>query len=188
MILKLFKKYNGYLQSKQLNQNRSLYYALQVLLKKGEVEKLRRGLYKHHQFATLNHWQEITLLYPKAVLCMHSACAYYQLTTYMPHTVHLAIENKRKITLAPYPPVQLYYWSKKYVTKHVVCIKGVKIYTLERTVCDAIKFENQIGIDVVKEVAKNYLSHKEKNIDKLLKTAKEIGAYDKVYKVFEILI
>lgn len=188
MLNELFKQNKGYLLSKDLEQNRTLQYELKAMIISGEVEKLRRGLYKHIAIAKLDNWQEISLIYPKAVICMHSACAYYDLGTYMPHQVHLAISHKHKITLADYPPVQLYYWVERYYNKHITVKRGVKVYTLERTVCDIIKFETHTGMDMVKEVANAYLKRNDKNIDLLLKTAKEIDVYDKVRKVFEILI
>lgn len=188
MLIELFKQHKGYLLSKDLGQNRNLQYAMKDMIARGEVEKLRRGLYKHNMLAELDNWQEISLIYPNAVICMHSACAYYNLTTYMPHQVHLAVSHNQKITLAPYPPVELYYRVDKYFKKHITVNNGVRIYTLERAVCDAIKFDTRIGLDMLKEVVNAYLRREDKQIELLLKTAKEIDAYEKVRKVFEILI
>lgn len=188
MIEKLFREHAGYLHSKDLQRNRQLYYHLQKMVESGVVLKLKRGLYKHSEYAELNHWQEVSLMYPKAVFCMHSACAFYELTTYMPHTNHLAIENKQKLTLAEYPPVKLYYWSDKIFNQHKTNQDGVMIYSLERSVCDAIKYDNQIGQDLVKEVVEAYLQRRDKDIELLLRTAKEVNIYNKVHQVFSLLI
>jgi hypothetical protein len=100
----------------------------------------------------------------------------------------MAVEHKQKITLASYPPVKLYYWSKEIFEKHIEFKNEVKIYSLERTVCDIIRFEKYSGTDTMKEVCNNYLQRKDRNLDLLLKTAREINAYDKVHQVFSILI
>ncbi len=184
----LFMENKGYLKTNSLHKNRKLQQELKEMLEKGEIECLKRGLYKHPEFAQLNHWQEISFIYPQAVFYFLSAAAYYNLTTYMPHTNHMAIERKRKITLATYPPVTLYYLSKDIFEQHTIIDDGVKIYTLERTVCDIIRLEKYAGKDVVKEVCNNYLLRHDKNIERLLKTAKDIKAYDKVYQIFSILI
>jgi len=188
MIEKLFKEHNGYLYSNDLQRNRQLYYHLQKMVESGVVLKLKRGLYKHPKYAMLNHWQEVSLMYSKAVFCMHSACSFYELTTYVPHTNHLAIENKQKMTLADFPPVKLYYWSENIFNQHITNQDGVRVYSLERTVCDAIKYDTQIGQDMVKEVIEAYLQRKDKNIELLLKTAQEVNAYNKVQQIFSILI
>lgn len=188
MITELFKKHNGYLHTKDLQGNRQQQYHLQKMVKEGVVYKLKRGLYKHPYYATLSPLQEVSLMYPKAVICMHSACIYYNLTTYMPHVNHLAIRHKQKLTLADFPPVKLYYWLDDIFSQHIVEQNNIRIYSLERTVCDVIKYNIQMGQDMVKEVAENYLDRKERNIELLLKTAQEINAYNKVHQIFSILI
>ena len=188
MLEELFKQNKGYLHAKDIQQKRMLQYELQALHASGRVTRLRRGLYRHEDLATLDHWQEVSIMYPKAVLCMYSAASFYELTTYMPPAVHLAIGNKAKMKTEKFPPVQLYYWPDKYYMQHIVIINDVKIYSIERTVCDLIRLESQSGFDVVKEVCQNYLRRQDKNINLLMTTAREIDVYDKVTKLFEILI
>lgn len=187
-IEKIFADNNGYLHSSQIRHSRSMQYQLRELVENGTVEQLRRGLYKMPETATLNYWQEIALLYPKGVLCLESACAYYHLSTNSPNQIHLAVGHKDKIQLAPYPPVQLYYWSDKYYKQHVVREDGISIYTVERTICDIIRTKYQTDLAMVKEVATDYLERKDKNIDLLMQTATEIGAEKKVKQVFELLV
>lgn len=179
---------NGYIITKDAKSKRSLFVKLKQLMEEGSVEKLRAGLYKIPKLATLSHWQEISLMYPKAVICLTSASAYYNLTTYMPHEVHLAIRHKSRMKTEDYPPVQLYYWTDKFFKQHIVNVKGVNIYTLERTVCDIVRTYRDSDVGLVKEVAKEYLKRKDKNLDLLIKTASEIDAEDKVKEVFELLV
>lgn len=188
MITELFQQHKGYLHSYQLQRNRQLHYALSSMVASGEVVQLRRGLYKHPAFATLDNWQEISLMYPRAVLCMHSACAYYNLSTYVPHQVHLAIGNKQKLVLADYPPVKLYFWSEAYFTQHIIVTNGVRIYTPERTVCDILKFSLSTDKEMVKEVANAYLQRSDRQLELLLKTASETAIYNRVREIFELLV
>lgn len=188
MIENLFKKQQGYLHTKDLHRNRKMQYDLQKMLENGEVQRLKRGLYKHPSYATLNHWQEVSLMYPQAVYCLHSACAYYQLSTYIPPTNHMAIGSKQKLVLADYPPVKLYYWSPVIFKQHITEQNGVRVYSLERTVCDAIKYKLQMGQDMIKEVAESYLQRKDHNIQLLMQTAKQIKVYNRVEQIFSILL
>ena len=50
----------------------------------------------------------------------------------------------------------------------------VKVYDVERCVCDAVKFRNKVGIDVCSEIIDNYLSSSERNISKLMDYARQL--------------
>lgn len=168
----LFSQHQGYLQSKLLNKSGSLYLALKKLLGNGLVIKIKPGLYKHKSYGSNNEWLDICKMYPDGVLCMHSAWHYYELSTYIPNTIHLAFEHKSKIKINDYPPIQAYYWSKPYYNLEVEMKEGIKIYSLEKIICDAIKFRNKIGKDTMAEVLKNYLRRKDKDLNTLFRIAK----------------
>ena len=50
----------------------------------------------------------------------------------------------------------------------------VSIYDMEKSVCDALRNRNKIGIDVSSEILRNYLSRKERNITQLTSYAKSM--------------
>ena len=84
---------------------------------------------------------------------------------------HIAVSQKKKITLPNYPPIKLYYWSDKYYQLGVNEIKvdnlQVKISDLEQSVCDAVRFRNKVGIDITIEVLRNYIKRTDKNLNTL---------------------
>ena len=45
----------------------------------------------------------------------------------------------------------------------------VKIYDMEKTICDCVRYRNKIGIDTVKECINEYLKRKDKDLNKLIK-------------------
>lgn len=51
------------------------------------------------------------------------------------------------------------------------------IYNRERCLCDAIKYRNKIGIDVMAEILNSYLSYSQKNLNILQQYAKELRVY-----------
>ena len=87
-----------------------------------------------------------------------------------------------------YPPVQLHYWSEKMINQHRVNSSEVQIYTLERTVCDIIRTYRNTDLELVKDVARNYIQLPTKDFDLLLRTADEIGVKEKVKSIFELII
>jgi hypothetical protein len=47
----------------------------------------------------------------------------------------------------------------------------IRIYDKEKTLCDCLRFRNQIGIDICPEALKNYIRSPEASMDKLLRCA-----------------
>ena len=89
----------------------------------------------------------------------------------MPSATCIAIEAKRKVRVPDYPPIDLYYWKKENLEFGIIkkSISGydVLITDMERTVCDAVKYRNKIGLDVCGEVIDNYLKKENRNISLL---------------------
>ena len=50
----------------------------------------------------------------------------------------------------------------------------VKIVSLEKSVCDAVKFRNKIGTEVTVEILKNYLRRPDRNIALLMDFTKKM--------------
>ena len=44
----------------------------------------------------------------------------------------------------------------------------IKLYDVERCVCDAVKFRNKVGMDVCSEIISNYLERPDRNLSKLM--------------------
>ena len=75
-------------------------------------------------------------------------------------------------------PSDLYYWKKENLEFGIIkkCISGydVLITDMERTVCDAVKYRNKIGLDVCGEVIDNYLKKENRNISLLHEYAQKL--------------
>ena len=153
------------------------------LIETGEAERLRHGIYKLSDYQ-IDEYLEIKNLVPSGILCLFSAWNYYELTTYMPHEFHVAIGKKSKIKLPDYPPIKLYYWDNNSLKTGIktvkICNSNIPIFDIEKSVCDAVKFRNKIGKDILNEILTEYLKRKDKNLDLLLK-------YSKILRVGKIL-
>lgn len=182
-ILKLFNQKNGIVKLQDLIEIGVNKYHLLKLIETGEAERLRHGVYKLSDYQT-NEYLEVKNFVPNGILCLFSAWSYYQLTTYMPHEFHVAIEKKSKVKLPGYPPIKLYYWDNNSLKTGIKTIKidnsNILIFDIEKSVCDAVKFRNKIGKDILNEILTEYLKRKDKNLDLLVK-------YSKILRVEKIL-
>ena len=162
-----------------VRENMSAYQYHQALQKvqSGELLRLRPGVFAEP--ATLaDTMLDIDVLVPGGVLCMYSAWEHYELTTQIPSAFCIAIPRKRKLVLPEFPPVTLYYWSDHLlefgITMTEVHGHKVRVTDLERSVCDAIKYRNKIGLDVCAEILKAYLHRADRIIAKLIEYAKKL--------------
>ena len=171
------KSQGGYIRARDIKDNRPMYDQLLSEVAKGNVVRLRNGIYALPD-EMAKTMVDVETIVPGGILCMYSAWAYYELTTKLPPEICIAIEKKRKVTLPDYPPISLYYWSQTTIEIGVIQqeIEGykVKIYDLEKYVCDAVKFRNKIGIDISSEVLKNYLKRPDKSLTRLNEYAKQM--------------
>jgi len=185
-VLDLFKLNGGFLKTKDL-ERRAQWYQLKKLLQNNEVTKLSSGVYKLNDIQ-ISQNAEIAILYPSAVFCMFTAWNYHKLSTANPWAFHLAVNYKEKVKKIDYPPVIFYYWRNQPCNLGVIEIEEeghkIRIYDLEKSVCDAIRFRNKVGIDTTIEVLKNYVKRKDKNLNILSKYSKQL----RIEKIMQTMI
>ena len=174
-IDEIFAKNKGYLTSKLIRGNRSLYYQLKTMLDAEKVVQIKRGLYRHIDFAEEASWGDVCRIAPQAVICLFSAWRFYELSTQTSTEIHVAIPAKNKVILPDYPPIKLYYWDKRFYETGIIQTTynedQITIYDIEKSVCDAIRYRNKVGIDITSEILRNYLKRKDRNLDILMKYA-----------------
>lgn len=193
-IKNIFYENKGYLHAKDLTEKGIHRKYLSDLLKNEEVIKLKRGLYKWNdeKFNSLNELVDVSMIIPDGVVCLASALSYYELTTYTPLEYQIAIPNQKKIKNVSYPPINLYYFSKKYYREGIKEEKigeyDIKIYDIEKSLSDSFRYSYEIPKDILIESLKGYLSRSDKNINKLMNYAIGTSAEKKLTKYLEVLV
>ncbi|MDZ7690425.1 MAG: hypothetical protein U5K69_04625 [Balneolaceae bacterium] len=146
------------------------------LFNEGILEKVQPGLYKVKDSDITSGFVDVSKAIPQAVIALASALAYYELTTFNPSKVHLAIPNDSKPPKLNFPPVKVYYFRQSQYEAGIdeIKIQGhtVKIYNKEKIVCDMFRYRNKLGEDLALEGLKNYLNHSDANLHELQKYMK----------------
>lgn len=160
-------------------------------VERGELVRLRQGVYAEPT-ALLNTMIDVERIVPGGVVCLYNAWAYHQLSMTVPPVFCVAIEAKRKVSIPATLPIQLYYWKRENLEIGVSTAKvsghNVKITDLERSVCDAVKYRNKIGLDICSEVIRNYLKRPSKNLSRLMEYAKQLRVANVLKNYLEIAI
>ena len=190
-IFEIFRQKGGVAKLKDITEQGINKYHLIKLVASGDVERIQHGIYKLVEYPT-NEFVEIQRIIPKGIVCLYSAWNFYELTTYVPHEYHIAIEKKSKVKLPDYPQIKLYYWDNSIfqigVKHQIIDNVKVSIYDIEKSVCDAVKFRNKTGMDILNEILTNYLKRSDKNIDKLIKYAKQLRIEKILKNYLDVLI
>lgn len=169
---------NSYIKASDVKKNgRTAYYKMLERVRMGELVKVRRGVY-----ATVDQLSagmvDVGAVVPNGILCLWSAWSIHKLTTSLPQAFHVAVERGRKINLPEFPQMQIHYCSEPVLAVGVadMVVEGfwVSVYDVERSVCDAVKFRNKIGIDVCAEILNNYLERQDRNMGKLMDYARRL--------------
>lgn len=187
-IIDIIKDNGGFISKSELPS----YYEYRRLLthvKKGTILRVRQGVYALPE-SLANVMYDIERIVPGGILCSYSAWAHYNLTTQIPYGIFLAIRRGRKVKLPDFPPITLCSVSKDLlslgVTRDIVGGYECHIYNIERSVCDAIKARNKIGIDVCAEIVNEYLKRPLRNLVLLTEYAKKLRVEATLRKYLEI--
>lgn len=147
---------------------------LYSMFEQGIVERLCRGLYRLSDAQPLGNPDLVTVAkkVPDGVICLVSALAYHELTTQIPHEIHVAISRNSEPPRLDYPPVRVYRFSGKAfsegIERPLVDIVPVGIYDREKTLADCFKYRNKIGMDTVLESLHLYRDQRRIDVDALL--------------------
>ena len=169
-------------------------YKVSKMVSEGKLIKLNKSYYENTEY----QGEESDFYYakayaPKGVICLLSAAVYYNLTTYIPDAVDVAIPRKAKVSTMPdWPQIHVHHYTDdRHELGVTTVIQGkneFKIYDIEKTVVDIVFYREKIGIEETKEILVTYLQRKERNVNRLMKYA-ELMKCDKIMRQYlEVLV
>lgn len=170
------------------------YYKIGRFEETGVLQRVNRTTYENLAFnGDENDFFSAEAFVPNGVICLMSASRYYELTTFLPDAVDVAIERKKKVnTLPEWPAIRIYYFNS---ARMEIGVREVSedgntfhIFDIEKTVIDIIYYRNKVGIEETSEVLNNYLKRRERQIDKLYAYAKQLRCEKVVRTYLEVLL
>ena len=190
-ILKIMKNNNEIITPAQLEEKGISRVYLSNMEKEGIIERIERGIYVTKDFK-YDEYYLFQLKYPKAIFSYNTALYFYEMTERTPIKMDVTVYRE-------YNPhrfkdlVNVYKVSKELYDLGVIEKKSpqgmkVKIYNLERTVCDIIKDKDSIDIEIRNKAIKKCIKNKEFNASKMFEYAKKMNIYDKVKNYMEAII
>lgn len=170
------------------------HYKINQMVEDGTLLKLNKRFYENTKYqGEESDFYYVSAYAPKGVVCLMSAAAYYNLTTYRPDAVDVAIQRKSKISTMPeWPTLFVYYYADERFETGIRNVQEGKnqfrIYDIEKTVVDIVFFREKIGIEETKEVLINYLRRSDRDLNRLLRYAELLKCSDVLKTYLEVLV
>jgi len=148
------------------------------LVRKGELERVSRGLYALPNARVSEHTSlaQVARKCPRGIICLLSALRVHNLTTQAPHEVWLAISSKARSPKIDYPPLRIVRFSGPALTEgfdeHDIDGVKVRVTNIPKTVADCFKYRNKIGLDVALGALQEANRSKRVSMDELWHFAK----------------
>lgn len=159
------------------------------LMHNGIIEKVGRGIYNHK-----NYLVDMLLVYQmdnsKLIYSLETAAYLHSLTDRFPRIYSVTTESGYHLRKTS--DLKVNYVKSSLFSLGVVSHKDelgnfVKVYDMERTICDFIKNKDKIEQQVYIEVIQNYFKRKV-NLNKLSRYAKQLGITEKVFDIVSLMM
>lgn len=178
----------------ELKEKGFSHYKINQMVHQGMLIKLNKKFYENTAF----QGEESDFYYayafvPAGVVCLRSAAVYYNLSTYMPDAIDVAIPRKARIsTLPDWPELHVCYFTDERFEVGIETIKDgnnqFRIYDIEKTVVDMVFYREKMGIEETKEVLTTYLHQSNRNLNRLMRYAQMLKCGDVMRNYLEVLV
>ncbi|MBR6459682.1 MAG: hypothetical protein IKS49_05925 [Actinomycetaceae bacterium] len=169
-------------------------YKINRLVDAGSLIKLNKSYYENAEYrGEESDFYYVQAYAPQGVICLLSAAVYYNLTTFIPNAVDVAIPRKAKVSTMPdWPQMNIHYFTDDRYSLGVRTVKEganqFQIYDMEKTVVDIVFYREKMGIEETREILVNYLQRKDRNLNRLLKYAKLMKCDTVMRQYLEVLV
>lgn len=195
-VFLFFEERGGYAHTKELKKAVFKTSDIKSLYEAGKLEKIKPGLYR---LSDLDYPDTVSLSFvdvakamPDGIICLISALSYYDLTTFNPSEIYVAIRNHSYAPKIFYPPVKVFYFRERFYEPGIEIVKtrygNVKLYNREKTVCDMFRYRNKLGEDLALEGLKNYLASQYADLYTLRQYAKICQVKSVVFPYLKALV
>lgn len=170
----------GILTSKVAGENGIKNKVLQRLCNNGDIERISRGIYLDVNYIE-DEYLVMQLRCNQCIFSHETALYLHGLSDRNPNRLTVTILSGHNTRLlVDKEKYHFFYVKKELHEMGLASLKSnfgnlVKVYDLERTICDCIKKSKELGRDLVVSAIKEYMRLSNKNLPKLLEYASKLN-------------
>lgn len=191
-IIQMANQNNGYVTSKQVKNANIKTIVLTRLIEQNKLERIARGYYALPNSFCDDYYKY--QLKSKSCIYSHSTALFlYDLSDRTPLFFDMTVPMGYNGNLREDKNIKLHYVKKENLNLGLTTMESpfglpIRIYDLERTICDIVKYRNHMDMEIFSKALKRYSSLKEKDLLKLMKYARQLNIDKKIHEYMEVLL
>ena len=185
--IEIFRKQKGVLRTSEAMKHGVHSVVLYQLRDEGQIQSLSRGVYRLVGSGQLSA-PDLAIVAKRiheGIICLTSVLAFHNITTEIPHEVHVALGRTKRYPKLEYPPVRIFRYSgtnaNEGIEHHLIDGIDVKMYSIPRTIVDCFKFRNKVGLSIAIEALKESIRERKT-------TRKEILRYAELLRMKRVIM
>lgn len=189
IIESIMKMHNGYVTSKELSNLGIHRMYLNIMCKKGIIEKVGNGIYIDSSKIEDNYYV-FSLSMPNTIYSHMTALYFHGLSIKAPNEKY-DITVRKTYNSKNLKKHEVFYVADKIYELGLTEVETpmgnkVRVYDIERCICDIIRSKKRMDLEHIKYSIREYLKRKDKDIVKLSNYANEMGIKDEVMSYLEV--
>ena len=188
----IIKQNNGIITAKEVSNNKIDSWYLTNLVKKGELERVVRGVYFDPNFDNYDELYFFQLQNKACIYSYQTALYLHRLTDRLPFVNEVTVKQgynawRIKDSVIVHQVKKEWYELGKAEIKtdmgNIVCA-----YDMERTICDLVRDRKNQDPEIFSKAWNLYIKKDSKDIWKLRKYAKDFGIAKKIEEILEVIV
>jgi len=186
------KDHNGILLTSDLAKLGIPRTYLSILLKNCEIQRVSRGVYSAANYL-IDEMASIQARYKGAIFSHETALYLLELTDRSPFFYSVTVPAGYNATLLKASGAKVYFVNREVYLLGLITMKSpyrndIRIFNLERTICDVLRNRNQMDVQFVNQSLKKYVTHKDRDFDQLYNYAMQFRIPKIVREYLEVLL
>ncbi len=191
-LRKLIDKQNGVIFTSDLSDLGIARAYLSILVKKGEIQKVSRGIYSKTN-TIVDEMVCIQARFNNAIFSHGTALYLLDLTDRTPLSFSVTVPSGYNASNIKTRGIKVFFVKNELfelgsVNKNSPHGNEVKTYNLERTICDILRNRNRIDSQIINSALKRYVIRKERDLHQLYHYAEIFHVQNLVRNSIEILL
>ena len=188
----IIKQNNGIITAKEVSDNKIDSWYLTNLVKKGELERVVRGVYFDPNFDNYDELYFFQLQNKACIYSYQTALYLHRLTNRLPFVNEVTVKQgynawRIKDSVIVHQVKKEWYELGKAEIKtdmgNIVCA-----YDMERTICDLVRDRKNQDPEIFSKAWNLYIKKDSKDIWKLRRYAKDFGIAKKIEEILEVIV
>lgn len=187
-LKKFLKEHNGYISSKEFEQIGISRVLIPNFVEKEIIRKVSYGLYIDNNLIE-DEYYILQKRISNIVFSYNTACYLLEFSDRSPYKLDVTTITGKHIN----DDLNIHYVAKDKYDLGITEIQSpygnpIKIYNVERCICDILKNPDSVDLEVYNKIINNYFRQRHRNLITLEKYAKKLNVYEKLQNIMEVLI